>query len=143
MRASSRPCSFFAAWYSKFSERSPNSRAVLIACDDVLAARPFELGELGAQRLGLLLGELLAVYHLERPPLRRGRVDDARLRNLHAGLLEALDLTLQPRDARDVGLLLGQHERDPDAALAGATGAADTVRVDVGLFRRVEVDRRA
>ena len=32
IRASSRPCSFFAAWYSKFSERSPNSRAVLIAC---------------------------------------------------------------------------------------------------------------
>ena len=31
IRASSRPCSFFAAWYSKFSERSPNSRAVLIA----------------------------------------------------------------------------------------------------------------
>src|SRR5581483_3424346 len=32
IRRSSRPCSFFAAWYSKFSERSPNSRAALIAC---------------------------------------------------------------------------------------------------------------
>ena len=31
IRASRRPCSFFAAWYSKFSDRSPNSRAVLIA----------------------------------------------------------------------------------------------------------------
>src|SRR5262249_20820126 len=31
MRASSKPCSFFAAWYSKFSARSPNSRAFLIA----------------------------------------------------------------------------------------------------------------
>ena len=31
MRASSRPCSFFAAWYSKFSERSPNERAVAVA----------------------------------------------------------------------------------------------------------------
>src|SRR4051794_28841128 len=31
IRASSRPCSFLAAWYSKFSERSPNSRAFLIA----------------------------------------------------------------------------------------------------------------
>src|SRR5262249_55557832 len=31
MRASSSPCSFFAAWYSKFSDRSPNSRAFLIA----------------------------------------------------------------------------------------------------------------
>src|SRR5260221_5800337 len=30
MRASIMPCSFFAAWYSKFSERSPNSRAALI-----------------------------------------------------------------------------------------------------------------
>src|SRR5260370_9358226 len=30
IRASIMPCSFFAAWYSKFSERSPNSRAALI-----------------------------------------------------------------------------------------------------------------
>ena len=56
------------------------------------------------------------------------------------GLLEALDLALQPRDAPDVGLLLGQHERDADAAAAGAAGAADAVRVDVRLLGRVEVD---
>src|SRR6185436_9730567 len=31
IRASSRPCSFLAAWYSKFSDRSPNPRAVAIA----------------------------------------------------------------------------------------------------------------
>ena len=31
IRASSSPCSFFAAWYSKFSERSPKARAVAIA----------------------------------------------------------------------------------------------------------------
>jgi hypothetical protein len=31
IRRSRRPCSFFAAWYSKFSERSPWARAVLIA----------------------------------------------------------------------------------------------------------------
>src|SRR6266446_2187435 len=30
IRASMKPCSFLAAWYSKFSERSPNSRAALI-----------------------------------------------------------------------------------------------------------------
>src|SRR6185312_2847070 len=30
MRASMKPCSFFAAWYSKFSDRSPSSRAALI-----------------------------------------------------------------------------------------------------------------
>src|SRR5665213_570478 len=30
IRASIIPCSFLAAWYSKFSERSPNSRAALI-----------------------------------------------------------------------------------------------------------------
>ena len=40
IRASSRPCSFFAAWYSKFSERSPNSRAVLIACTAALRFGP-------------------------------------------------------------------------------------------------------
>ena len=71
MRASSRPCSFFAAWYSKFSDRSPNSRAVLIAATTSRAARALELGELGAQRLRLLLGESLAVYHFDRPPRRR------------------------------------------------------------------------
>src|SRR5581483_11696927 len=31
IRRSRRPCSFFAAWYSKFSERSPWARAVAIA----------------------------------------------------------------------------------------------------------------
>ena len=31
MRRSSSPCSFFAAWYSKFSERSPCPRAIAIA----------------------------------------------------------------------------------------------------------------
>src|SRR5260370_42535595 len=30
MRASIIPCSFLAAWYSKFSDRSPSSRAALI-----------------------------------------------------------------------------------------------------------------
>ena len=96
---------------------------------DALAARAFELGELDAQRVGLLLGELLAVYHFDASPAPR-RVDETGLRHLHAGLLETLDVTLQPRDARDVGLLLGQHERDRDATLAGAAGAADAVRVD-------------
>ena len=39
IRRSSRPCSFFAAWYSKFSERSPKLRAVVIACDRFACAR--------------------------------------------------------------------------------------------------------
>ena len=38
IRASINPCSFFAAWYSKFSERSPCARAVAIASIDRLAA---------------------------------------------------------------------------------------------------------
>ena len=37
IRRSSRPCSFLAAWYSKFSERSPKPRAVAIA--STIAAR--------------------------------------------------------------------------------------------------------
>ena len=99
MRASSRPCSFFAAWYSKFSERSPNSRAVLIACDDVVAARAFELGELVAQRLGLLLRSAARRLPLRATSPAPRRVDERGLRHLHARLLEPLDVTLQPRDA--------------------------------------------
>ena len=49
-------------------------------------------------------------------------------------------MALEARDAADVGLLLGQDERDPGAAAAGAAGAADAVRVGVGLLGRVEVD---
>ena len=49
-------------------------------------------------------------------------------------------MPLQAGDARDVGLLLRQHERDPDPAAAGAAGAADAVRVGLGLVRRIEVD---
>ena len=40
MRRSSSPCSFFAAWYSKFSEMSPNSRARLIASTTSLRRGP-------------------------------------------------------------------------------------------------------
>src|SRR6476620_4780057 len=40
IRASSSPCSFFAAWYSKFSERSPCARAVAIACTTSLRFGP-------------------------------------------------------------------------------------------------------
>ncbi len=44
MRASSKPCSFFAAWYSKFSDRS---------------FRAFELGELSGERVSLARGEMV------------------------------------------------------------------------------------
>ena len=61
MRASSRPCSFFAAWYSKFSERSPNARAVAIASTAAFRCGPFHVGELRLQRGALRLGQLLAL----------------------------------------------------------------------------------
>ncbi len=61
MRASSRPCSFLAAWYSKFSERSPNERAVLIASIAAGALRAFELGELRLEGVVLLLRQVLGV----------------------------------------------------------------------------------
>ena len=38
---SSRPCSFLAAWYSKFSDRSPNPRAVAIASTASARFGPF------------------------------------------------------------------------------------------------------
>ena len=61
IRRSSSPCSFFAAWYSKFSERSPCPRAVAIASIDRLPLRAFELGELSRQLLVLRTSELLAL----------------------------------------------------------------------------------
>ena len=45
--------------------------------------------------------------------------------------VEALAVALQARDAADVRLLLGQHERDAGAAAAGPAGAADAVGVGV------------
>src|SRR5581483_4509568 len=72
-------------------------------------------------------------------PAPRG-VDQLRLGERKACFLVGLDLPLQARDARDLGLLLRQHERDPDAAAAGAAGPAHAVRVDVGLLGRIEVD---
>jgi len=40
MRRSSRPCSFFAEWYSKFSDRSPCARATAIASTIALRRGP-------------------------------------------------------------------------------------------------------
>ena len=64
IRCSSSPCSFFAAWYSKFSDRSPKSRAVAIASTASARAGPLQHCELrlellflgGRHRLGLLVG---------------------------------------------------------------------------------------
>ena len=97
MRASSSPCSFFAAWYSKFSERSPNSRAFLIAA--TTSARRGPSSSASSSRSA---SACFAVSG--RPlPLRAAspaarRVDEPRPRDLHAGLLELLDVALQPRD---------------------------------------------
>ena len=58
IRRSSRPCSFFAAWYSKFSDRSPKLRAARSP------RRPqrggaLQLGELGLELFLLRLRQLL------------------------------------------------------------------------------------
>src|SRR5581483_11310241 len=169
MRASSRPCSFFAAWYSKFSERSPNSRAVLIAATTSVrrgpsssssssrsAAACFSVSRSPSEFTrsrsfvdGMRWGHVpatqgLRTRELHSPlgtaPAAAGGVDELRLREREPGRLVVLDLALQPRDARDVGLLLGQHERDADAAAARTAGAADAVRVHRRLLRRIEVD---
>ena len=59
MRRSSSPCSFFAAWYSKFSERSPCAARGRDRLDDRLPLRALELGELGLELLVLRMSELL------------------------------------------------------------------------------------
>ncbi len=71
MRASSRPCSFFAAWYSKFSERSPNSRAFLIAATTSARRGPSSVAELLVERRGLLRRQpFTALYHFDDLPRR-------------------------------------------------------------------------
>ena len=66
MRASSRPCSFFAAWYSKFSERSPNSRAFLIAATTSVRRGPSSSAS--SSRSASACFAVSCLYHFERPP---------------------------------------------------------------------------
>src|SRR4051812_28213987 len=56
-------------------------------------------------------------------------VDGARARHRHAFLRELVTVTEPCRDAADVGLLLGEHERDPVACAARAARAADAMDV--------------
>ena len=134
-----QPCSFFAAWYSKFSERSPNSRAFLIAATTSTRRGPSSSASSSRSASACFSVKLLAVYHFDPPPAARG-VDEPRPGDLHARRLVVLDSAVQTRDAADVGLLLRQDERDAGAATTGPAGAADAVRVRVRLFGRIVVD---
>src|SRR5215210_665398 len=145
IRASSRPCSFFAAWYSKFSERSPNSRAFLIAATASVRFGPSSSSS-SVRRASacfsvrrspawLLMREFLPLGAASAPR----RVDESRPGHRHPGLLECLRLALQPRDPAHVRLLLGEDERDGNAGPSRAARAAGAVRVAVGLLGRVEV----
>src|ERR687890_539337 len=130
MRASSRPCSFFAAWYSKFSERSPNSRAFLIAATASVRRGPSSSSSSVRNASACFSVSLSPAWSLMlqflplRPPSAPRRVDEARARHLHAGLLERLGLALEARDAAHVRLLLREHERHRGARTARAAGAA-------------------
>ena len=71
MRASSRPCSFFAAWYSKFSERSPNSRAFLIAATTSVRRGPSSSASSSRSALACFAVSFSPSYHFDRAPRRR------------------------------------------------------------------------
>src|SRR5690348_3172707 len=71
------------------------------------------------------------------------RVEELRSRRAHAGALELLLVPEPCRDATDVGLLLGEHQRDPLAGASGPTGAADAVHVALVVLGRIEVDHVA
>src|SRR5204863_7357042 len=70
-------------------------------------------------------------------------VHELRAGGLHACRLELLAVAEQGRDAADIGLLLGQDERDPLSGAAGAAGPADAVDVALAVLRRVVVDHVA
>ena len=67
MRRSRRPCSVLAAWYSKFSERSPKPRG-LDRLDDLGALGALELGQLGFELRLLGTGEVLGSVVHDHPP---------------------------------------------------------------------------
>src|SRR4051794_30411877 len=146
MRASSMPCSFFAAWYSKFSERSPNSRAFLIAATTSCLRGPSS-SSTSARRAAACLtvsfsevdSFITGFLPLRAPSTPRG-VEELRARELHAGRLELVRPAVEARDAADVRLLLGQDERDARAAATRAAGPTDAVGVHRRVLRRVEVD---
>ena len=69
MRASRRPCSFLAAWYSKFSERSPNSRAVLIAATTAVRRGPSSSAS-SSRSASACFGVSALVYHFDPRPRR-------------------------------------------------------------------------
>ena len=69
IRASSRPCSFFAAWYSKFSERSPKLRAVAIAWTTSARFGPSSSASSASSCSFWALGQVL-----DSLPRHRGRV---------------------------------------------------------------------
>src|SRR3954471_14524322 len=98
------------------------------------------------------------VFHVRSPSVRsffadrtlRWRPDVSLLKRslspwaAHLGARQAgFELAVQPQlvgDLADVLAVLAAHERDADAGLAGAAGAADAVGVGLGVDRRVELD---
>ena len=54
-----------------------------------------------------------------------------------------VEAVLDPKstgELRDLAVLVGREERDPDARPAGAAGAADAVYIGLAVGGRVEVD---
>src|SRR5579875_703530 len=68
------------------------------------------------------------------------RVQETRAGGRHSTALELLAVAELVRDAADVGLLVGQHERDPLTGATGAAGAADAMHVTLAVLGRVVVD---
>src|SRR3954447_14104406 len=73
-------------------------------------------------------------------PTRRALFRPGRRGGPHPRGGEYIAVTEATCELPDVGLLLGEHERDAGAAAAGAAGAADAVHVVLVAVRRVEVD---
>src|SRR5206468_3104562 len=67
-------------------------------------------------------------------------VDRARPACPHPGALELLAVAESRRNTADVGLLLGENERDSGSATPCAARATDAVDVALVVLGRIEVD---
>ena len=137
MRRSSRPCSFFAAWYSKFSDRSPCARATAIA--STIALRRGPRARPALPRAGRA-GRASAARRLSATPSGRSRRSRRSSRRRHRRrATDAASRPRAPRTTRTARDVRRRAVRAGDRLLA----ADELLEVRLALHADVFVDRHA